>query len=203
MKTGSDLPINARGYWETSDASGHVFDQILAHSLFEYCSKKKIRALYDFGCGMADYQRFLQSRGITSIAFDGNPHTPQLTGGRGQVLDLSKPVNLERKLACVLSLEVGEHIPREYESSFIDNIICHTKKYVILSWAIPGQIGDGHVNCRSNDYIISQLDVRGFNFLREDSEFLRKGSSTTWFANTIMVFKKRFSFHQFYAGFLR
>ena len=194
------ISVNDRGYWETTDASGHVFDRQLCDTLLDYFRRKRIRSLFDFGCGMADYHRVFEANGIHSLAYDGNPHTPQLTGGRAKVLDLSRPFDLECKLKCVLSLEVGEHIPKEYESIFIDNLVLHSVKFIILSWAIPGQIGDGHVNCQPNAYIINQLDQRGYSFQEKDSDFLKSGSSAAWFINTIMVFKKRFTLSSVYPG---
>ncbi len=192
------IAINPRGYWETTDGAGHVFDQDLARSLLHFLQKRKVDALYDFGCGMADYHKVFEAQGITSLAYDGNPNTPILTEGRAKVLDLSKPVDLGRKLRCVLSLEVGEHIPKEYETTFIENVARHSNRFVILSWAVPGQIGDGHVNCQTNEYIIHKLKERGFSFLEEDSIQLRMGSSAAWFKNTIMVFKKKFSWQNIF-----
>ena len=46
---------------------------------------------------------------------DGNPITPKMTGGIGKVLDLSKRFDLEKKFDYVISVEVAEHIPKEYE----------------------------------------------------------------------------------------
>jgi 2-polyprenyl-3-methyl-5-hydroxy-6-metoxy-1,4-benzoquinol methylase len=66
-------------------------------------------------------------------------------------------IDLQKKFDCVISLEVGEHIPQKSESVFINNLISHTKQYLILSWATPGQVGDAHVNEQDADYIISKI----------------------------------------------
>jgi hypothetical protein len=52
---------------------------------------------------------------------------------------------------------VAEHIPPEYESIFIENLISCNRKGIILSWAIPGQGGHGHFNEKPNDYVIDLI----------------------------------------------
>jgi hypothetical protein len=90
-----------------------------------------------------------------------------------------------------MSLEVGEHIPKDYEQVFLDNLVKHSNKFIILSWAIPNQIGDGHVNCQPNDYIINELDKRGFTFNPIESQKVREKNVIWWFKNTFMVFFKK------------
>ena len=61
-----------------------------------------------------------------------------------------------------MSLEVGEHIPKEYEDIFINNLHNNNNKGIILSWAILGQGGFGHVNEQNNDYIKSKMSNLGY-----------------------------------------
>ena len=90
-----------------------------------------------------------------------------------------------------MSLEVGEHIPAEFEDVFISNITKHVKKTLIISWAVEGQGGDGHVNCKNNDYIIAQIEERGFKYNKKASTELRKAATNaSWFSYTLMVFNK-------------
>jgi hypothetical protein len=183
--------INQRGFWESEQASGyHIFDSLLCTGLINYLKEKNIQSVYDFGCGMGDYAKEIIKQGIVCKAYDGNPSTKELTGGIGDVLDLSEPVQLE-KLDCVLSLEVGEHLPVEYEQIFIDNVVNNATSKIILSWAVEGQGGTGHFNCRNNDYVINELAKRGFKYDEESSLNLRKYvSNAGWFRDTLMVFDK-------------
>ncbi|WP_245562228.1 hypothetical protein [Niabella aurantiaca] len=57
-----------------------------------------------------------------------------------------------------------------------------------MSWAIEGQGGDGHVNCRNNDYIIKEMRQRGFVEFEDAKLFLRSMASYSWFKNSLMVF---------------
>lgn len=95
----------------------------------------------------------------------------------------------------VICMEVGEHIPIEYAHFFMDNIAKLTapKHKLILTWAIPGQDGIGHVNCQHNIWVINEIRSRGFFFLYEDSMLARQHVSNyaAWFRNTILVFEKQ------------
>jgi cyclopropane fatty-acyl-phospholipid synthase-like methyltransferase len=186
-----NMKINEVGFWETTDQTGHVHDLSIAAALSQYLADKQAKTVVDFGCGLGDYAKAFKADGYKVEAYDGNPNTETLTNGIGKVLDLSKPFYLGKKFDVVLSLEVGEHIPKEFEEQFIDNITKHAKKHLIISWAIVGQGGDGHVNCANNDYIIGQIVDRGFKHNAKDSQTIRDAATNaSWFSYTIMVFDK-------------
>ena len=185
------MQINELGFWETTDGTGHIHDRNLADALASYLLITGHKTVVDFGCGMGDYARAFKALNLTVEAFDGNPNTEALTQGIGSVLDLSKPFYLKKKFDAVMSLEVGEHIPAEFEDLFITNITKHVRKTLIISWAIEGQGGSGHVNCRNNDYIIANICERGFKYNKKASEELRKAATNaSWFSYTLMVFNK-------------
>ena len=84
---------------------------------------------------------------------------------------------MKKKYDWVISLEVGEHIPKEYENIFIENLHKNNIRGIVLSWAIKGQGGDGHVNEQDNYYIKNifqdlcyENDLEAENTLRELSE---------------------------------
>ncbi|XP_023347546.1 uncharacterized protein LOC111716340 [Eurytemora carolleeae] len=94
-------------------------------------------------------------------------------------LDASIPVNLENFDALgapfdwVVSIEVGEHIPAEYMMIYIDNLIRLSKYGIIISWAVVGQDGHGHVNTRSNEDVIQTMVARSLVYLPKESETVR------------------------------
>ena len=67
---------------------------------------------------------------------DGNPSTKELNNGVCDILDLSKTHVFDNKYDWVLSLEVGEHIPKEYENIFIDNLCNNCINGIIISWVL-------------------------------------------------------------------
>jgi hypothetical protein len=180
--------ISENGSWLIDDVNTneHCFDQPLCYSIIGVISENKFNTCYDLGCGFGNYVKQIKDSGVMVDGFDGNPHTESLTNGLCKVLDLSQPqVFQERDLT--ISLEVGEHIPKQFERNYIDNL-CRSSKNILLSWAIEGQSGYGHVNCRNNDYIINQMESRGYKYDEVVSQKLREQSSLPWFKNTLMYF---------------
>jgi hypothetical protein len=185
------MRINNRGYWENPTDIGHAYDSKLANAILLMLKKNGVETLVDFGCGKADYVKLFKRHGIYCEAYDGNPNTKELSGGLGSVLDLSEYIDLDEGFDCVMSLEVGEHIPADYEQTFIDNLCrhCYRPGLILLSWAIPGQDGDGHVNCQPNEYIIEKLMQKGYELDEIATAKLRKSASLWWFKNTLMLFR--------------
>jgi cyclopropane fatty-acyl-phospholipid synthase-like methyltransferase len=179
-----------RGMWLTTDLSGHAFDENLCNSIISFLKKENIQSLVDFGCGHGLYTKKINNSGVISEGYDGNPNTEKLTNGVGKVLDLSREVNLQKKFDIVLSLEVGEHIPPEYEKNFIQNLDIHNSKGIILSWAIKGQGGDGHFNEKNNEDVIEIFKNLNYHYDIDTSLALRRNSTLSWFKNTIMVFRR-------------
>lgn len=185
------MSISANGFWVGLEAgSQHFHDSSLAKSLVEFFKGEKPDHVVDFGCGMGDYVKTLRSNGIQTSGFDGNPNTPELTKNVCGVLDLSVPKQFDKQFDWVMSLEVGEHLPSQFEDIFIMNLHNNNKCGIVLSWAVKGQGGHGHFNEQSNDYIKTKICKLGYINDIESENKLRKDSSFSWFKNTIMVFRK-------------
>jgi tryptophanyl-tRNA synthetase len=111
--------------------------------------------------------------------------------GNVTIGDLTTPYSSNKK-GNVISLEVGEHIPEEFLEIFIDNLcgLCNGK--LILSWAVPGQDGIGHVSCRHNIWVIDQIEKRGFKLNVSDTLTVRTvvEDRVSYFRNTLMIFDK-------------
>ena len=176
----------SNGGWK--DNWGYAFDESLCNSLSKFF-KKEGGSVVDLGCGSGAYTKYLRNNGVSCDCCDGNPATPLMTDNLCEELDLSRRVDM-KIYDWVMSLEVGEHIPKEYEANFIYNIHKHNTRGVIVTWAVEGQRGQGHVNCRNNDYIKKTFDNLGYHNDLENEASLRQCASVPWFKNTIMVFKK-------------
>jgi cyclopropane fatty-acyl-phospholipid synthase-like methyltransferase len=193
--------ITETGYWTSDDTESiHVHDPRLANWILNYLQNDKDKQLIDFGCGMGDYLKKLHNNGFSNLhGFEG-----EVRKGSPKFIknwDLSNPIknyknydNLKNNAYNTICLEVGEHIPKQYESIFLDNITSLTTNKIILSWAIIGQLGDGHVNCMNNDEVILKMNDLGFDYLENDSMSARNSVSpaiASWFLKTIMIFKKK------------
>lgn len=183
------MRISDRGFWNTDSYDRHRWDESMCDALIKMAIKKDVKTAIDLGCGNGYYTKRLIDSGIFCVGYDGNPHTQQMTNGLCSTLDLSKPIELNQ-YDLVLSLEVGEHIPKEFEQIFIDNVCNCAENYIVMSWAIPGQSGTGHVNCRENSWVVEQMKSRNFS-KTDDSNMLRKAvTNCDWFKNTILTFEK-------------
>lgn len=124
-------------------------------------------------------------RRASGVGFDGNP----MVKPPCQWADLSEECQLGT-WDWVLSLEVGEHIPAEYERVFVENLHRHNRDGIILSWAVPGQGGFGHVNEKPNEDVIEMVCGYGYRHNRAVSTWLREVSTLRWFQNTLMLFER-------------
>lgn len=185
------MSINKNGYWEGLEAcSQHCYDSALGEGLTTFFKNEKVTSIVDLGCGMGNYVKHFQENNINASGFDGNPNTPELTKGLCSVLDLSVPKQFDEPYDWVMSLEVGEHLPPQFEDIFINNLHNNNKNGIILSWAIKGQGGHGHFNEQNCDYIKSKICNLGYlNDIKSENN-LRNLSTLSWFKNTIMVFRK-------------
>ncbi|XP_063593324.1 uncharacterized protein LOC134770393 [Penaeus indicus] len=121
--------------------------------------------------------------------WDAAANVARLSRGRIQRLNLARRVDVGEQFDWVLSLEVGEHIPRQHEGVFLDNLARHACTGIVLSWAVPGQDGYHHVNPRENSYVKASMAKHGLVADEEAERKLREAASLFWFKNTLMVFK--------------
>jgi cyclopropane fatty-acyl-phospholipid synthase-like methyltransferase len=185
------MSIHRNGYWIDKDVrSEHYYDSNLGDSLIQFFKSENVKSVVDFGCGMGDYVKVFQEHGISAIGFDGNPNTPELTNNLCKILDLSVPIQFNEPFDWVMSIEVGEHLPAEFEDIYIHNLHNNNKYGIVLTWAVKGQGGRGHFNEQNNDYIKSKVCELGYTNDLEAEEMLRASSTLFWFKNTIMVFRK-------------
>ena len=190
MRKRKETTINERGYWGPKEIDKHVFDKRLMVGLI--LMYKNVKSVVDIGCGNGAYTRAFLEHGFNCIGYDGNPITEEISGGLCHVKDFSSPVDVG-KFELVLCLEVGEHLPKEFEQTFLDNVANASEKHVCLSWALlhPRQWGTGHYNCQDNDYIIGEMDKRGFTYDTVATSLIREIAKFSYLKKTIMIFIKK------------
>lgn len=182
--------IDINGSWNGDTDSKHHHDNRLCEYLISIFREKQVKNVLDLGCGSGLYAKKFIDNNIACSCYDGHPDTKQITNGICETIDLSQEISLGNTYDCVMSLEVGEHIPKIYENNFINNIVKHSHNFIIISWAIPGQPGDGHINCQNNKYIIDNIQEKNWHFNQSITNSLRRESSLWWFKNTLMFFQK-------------
>jgi SAM-dependent methyltransferase len=180
------------GFWNGETAHNHhVHSENLSQWIYDFCIKKKIQSVTDFGCGLGEYLSKLSPIVNNAIGVEGSiPKAAKFE----YIIQGDLTTDLKSKAFTsdlVISLEVGEHIPAEFMGVYLDNITNHSAKYLITSWAVRGQAGFGHVNCLDNAEIIPEFENRGFKLLEKETEKARLiiEDKAHWFRNTLFVFK--------------
>jgi SAM-dependent methyltransferase len=180
------------GFWNGETAHNHhVHSENLSQWIYDFCVKKKIQSVTDFGCGLGEYLAKLSPIVSNAIGVEGSiPKQAKFE----YIIQGDLTTDLKSKAFTsdlVISLEVGEHIPAEFMGVYLDNITNHSAKYLITSWAVRGQAGFGHVNCLDNNEIVPEFEKRGFKLLEKETEKARLiiEDKAHWFRNTLFIFK--------------
>jgi hypothetical protein len=187
--------ISETGYWNGETAhQHHVHSEKLSEWICMFIIEQEIVTMTDFGCGLGNYCYDVESLTMCqALGIEGNipkqavhKHIEELD----LTTDLTNSTDLTSEL--VLSLEVGEHIPKKHMATYLDNITNHAEQYLITSWAVRGQEGFGHVNCLDNHEIIPEFEKRGFQLMEKETEDARSiiEDKAHWFRNTLFVFKR-------------
>ena len=187
--------IAKTGYWNGETAHlHHVHSQELSNWICEFLNVKisKDESIRDLACGLGNYLKDLQEFGFTNLAgFEADPPKHKVFNNILKQ-DLTIPFTFSPK-GVIISLECGEHISKKYMNEYLDNITNNCSNYLIMSWAIRGQAGFGHVNCLDNHEIIPLIESRSFKLMKEETEEVRNInlSEAPWFKNTLLIFKKK------------
>jgi hypothetical protein len=182
------MNISPTGVWDTDDRNTYEFDRPLADAIVKFMKDHGVLVAVDFGCGGGHYTDRIDESGILCTGYDGNPNAGKFSVRCKGGIDLSTGIDVGGA-DCVLSLEVGEHIPKDHEHIYLDNLAVNAERYVIMSWfPTPGH-GIGHVNEHTNEWVIDQMSKRGFEYMAGDTQILRDASTLWWFKESLMVFK--------------
>lgn len=143
--------------------------------------------VHDLGCGNGFIVDELEAAGFNVTGYEGDPVNP------GHIRhDLTQPLTVTP--AQTVCIEVAEHIPAEHESAFIANLAASTAggELCVISWAIPGQPGRGHVNCLIGQEVVNKMADAGFGFETEKTvDIRREVTDLHWLARTLLVFRKK------------
>ena len=131
----------------------------------------------------------MKNGGLDVKAYDYNEEILKIKELNVHVVDLAYKTDFP-KSDLALCLEVGEHIPLKFEDIFVNNIVNAAKNWLIISWAIVGQQGHGHVNCKNNFMVIDIFRHHGFEIDYLSTRQIRNSAKLSWFKNTLFIFKR-------------
>lgn len=178
--------------WSLKEAKvEHHSSKNMAQAIFEL-QQANGKKVIDFGCGRGDYLAHLKSKGVECYGYEGTPDIEKISVFKPVVcVDLSKPLEIEHK-GNVVCIEVAEHIPAEFENQLLTNITNACDGWLLLSWAVIGQGGNGHVNERDSEYVIQTVEKLGFKYHDKISDAIREsaGNDLWWFKKSVYFFTK-------------
>jgi len=180
--------VSSTGAWSIPQNYSYFLDTGLALQLAELFQGSTV---IEFGAGTGHYNRFLTTlrKNITIRSFDGVKNIEQITEGLVRSADLTEVIN-QAPADWVFCSEVGEHVPVEFVNTLLGNIVRHAKVGVVLTWALPGQPGVGHVNCLPTASVKNLMSRRGFCLMPCTSQLTRAAANGKHFRKTAMVFVK-------------
>jgi len=154
------------------------------------------KSIADVGCGSGAYAAEFNRRGLNvwagEYAATGRWIARQqgLTPQRFDVTDPSTHPNKTFDLAY--SIEVAEHLPDALADRFVGFLV-RMSGLLIVTAAVPGQGGHGHINEQPAEYWISKFAAQGFTFDAEGASRLRQSlgrrNVSSCLSNNVMVFR--------------
>jgi hypothetical protein len=140
--------------------------------------------IVDIGCGPGLYVNEMRALGLDAIGVDNDERLPNGPWFMRQDITDVEPPPLG---TVVLSLEVGEHLPRDRSWRYVDYISSTGVGIVYFSAARPGQGGEGHINCQPKGFWLRLFTQYGFYFDYEATDewlrYLRSGPHMGWLAH--------------------
>lgn len=150
-----------------------------------------VKTVVDIGCGTGAFlsQFAKYGKSIKGYDFgDGLKNNLIIDKVNFAEHDLTTIMQVDQRVDLCMSLEVAEHIDKNYEDIFIQNLISFSD-IILFSAAIPNQMGTNHINCQWPNHwcrIFSKYGYSCYDILRpifwEDNEI------PWWYRQNIMLF---------------
>lgn len=178
-----------KGEYDIEGVIWHQHSNYLMIEIMKHFEKKT--PVLDIGCGHNWYVSVLNFVGYKAIGCD----MVDLDSKKFFVQDVTEPILARlfpHKKINVLSLEVGEHIPAHLAFGYFNNLTKFGGD-IIMSWAVPGQAGVGHINCQPAEWVCDKMGLRGYTLDTKKTKQLRESVAhchCAWFRNTLMYFTK-------------
>ena len=151
--------------------------------------------ILDVGCGPGLYVNEMRKVGLDAFGVDGDERLVE--GPYLRRLDITGPDVFwgdHGGFDVVLSLEVGEHIPRSDADLYVDFLVGTHPDIIYFSAARPGQGGHGHINTQPKAYWVEKLHRAGFWLNPDATEtfvtWLVQGEHMGWLRNNFMLFRR-------------
>lgn len=169
-------------------------EYLQARRLAEYLYPKYLpRTVVDFGCADGLYIKPFNDKGCYVLGIDSAPVLVSMKKVDNIILsDLRMPYKAG-KFDLALCLEVLEHIEERYTDNVIQNLV-DASDLLLVSAAVPGQEGEGHVNLQHKKYWIDKFDKHGYILdngeTKELVDYMKEGYHLGWFVENAMILRR-------------
>ena len=205
---GRPQATGATGAWKLSNASrwphGHICDETFAFEVSrllrpQHSQQQRATTVLDVGAGVGVYGAFFAScrqQRAPSIAWtgiDGSDGVEQLSEGAPGGVSQVNLCNSSADVGVhdwVMSLEVGEHIPRACLASYLRILDRSNRVGAVLSWGHYGQPGIGHITPRAGRDVAAMMRFLGYLEDVNASAVLQGAASATWLAHNARVYRR-------------
>lgn len=150
--------------------------------------------LIDVGTGDGFIPQRLRAAGLNALGIDGNhAYDVEHRNLTAQWTDI-------KTAPLVTFIEVWEHVPAEFEGVMVRNVVeCVLDRpdaVLIVSAAIPGQGGEGHVNCVTQDHVARQIRLAS-GMLPDPwlTRVIREQATMWWTKRNLMAFTRPVAIH--------
>lgn len=156
-----------------------------------------IKSMLDIGCGLGYVMKYFHEKGCDVFGVDGSPSAIENNIMKDHVYKhdfTSSPWIPERDYDLIWSAEFLEHVEEEYMSNYM---VAFSKamKFVVVTYAMPGQGGHHHVNENTEEYWVEKFKLIGFFIDRDLTKTARtlvpaEGTEGKQFRKKGIVFRR-------------
>jgi SAM-dependent methyltransferase len=125
------------------------------------------QSVVDVGCGTGTFLAVLQKMGLQDVAgFEGpwlDKQMLEVDQKLVDIVDLEKPLSINRKFDMAICLEVAEHLQESSAPTIVQTLV-GLSDIILFSAALPGQGGQNHINEQWPSYWQEKFKAHGYVF---------------------------------------
>lgn len=183
------------GAWNLPPGYQYYLDSAFAQAVAQLAANNGVLTTHDVGAGKGLYLNFWRSCGLKATGEDGELNVEWTTGGLVKHHDVTtySPTECDstfQSVDMVTAMEIAEHIPSQWQGSLLKHLDCLAQRILVMSWAHPGQVGQGHVSLATSEQVEDKMRPYGWALEKNSTRDLRSRSRIPWIKANAMVFTR-------------